>query len=157
MRTDPGPIDVAPSTAQAVFDHGTLATHAMASLPDIRHALQQLPHLQLAIVFGSCAKGTQKPDSDLDIAVAFNQVMSVQQHIDTIAALALATGRPIDLIDLRTVGEPLLGQIMQHGIRIMGSDVLHAQYMMRHVMDAADFMPYQARILQERRQAWINK
>ena len=86
--------------------------------------------------------------------------MSVQQRIALIEALTLATGRPIDLIDLidlRTVGEPLLGQIMQHGVRILGSDVLHAQYMTRHVMDAADFMPYQARILQERRQTWIHK
>ena len=77
--------------------------------------------------------------------------------MDVIGALALVTGRPIDLIDLRTAGEPLLGQIMQYGVRIMGSDVLHAQFMTRHVMDAADFMPYQARILQERKQAWIGK
>jgi predicted nucleotidyltransferase len=151
------PMDMAPSTAQNVLGDGALAMDAIASLPAIRHALRQVPHLQLAIVFGSCANGTQKPDSDLDIAVALDQVMGVQQHIDMIASLALATGRPIDLIDLRTVGEPLLGQIMQHGLRILGSDVLHAQYMVRHVMDAADFMPYQARILQERRQAWIGK
>lgn len=133
------------------------ALSAIAQLPQIRQALNRVVGLRLAIVFGSCAKGQARPDSDLDIALAFDQTMSVQQHIALIEALALATGRPIDLIDLRTVGEPLLGQIMQHGVRILGSDVLHAQYMTRHVMDAADFMPYQARILQERRQAWIHK
>ena len=90
-------------------------------------------------------------------AVALNQTMSVAQHIDTIGNLAVATGRPIDLIDLRSTGEPLLGQIMQYGVRILGSDVLHAQFMTRHIMNAADFMPYQTRILKERRQAWISK
>ena len=130
---------------------------AIAQLPQIRQALNSVVGLQLAIVFGSCATGLAKPDSDLDIALAFDQAMSVQQHIALIEALTLATGRPIDLIDLRTVGEPLLGQIMQYGVRILGNDVLHAQYMTRHVMDAADFMPYKARILQERRQAWIHK
>ena len=135
MRLTPAQIDTIKSTAQAVLGEG----------------------VRLMIVFGSCASGTPRPDSDVDIAMAMDQPLTAQQHIDTIGALALVTGRPIDLIDLRTVGEPLLGQIMQHGVRIMGSDVLHAQYMTRHVMDAADFMPYQARILQERRQAWIGK
>lgn len=133
-------------------------THTQPNeLERVERALQQAGGVRLAIVFGSLAKGTQKPGSDLDIAVALDQAMSVQQHIDLIGALALATGRPIDLVDLRTAGEPLLGQIMQHGRRILGSDVLHAQYMTRHVMDAADFMPYQTRILEERRQAWIGR
>jgi len=117
--------------------------------------LALLQGLRLAIVYGSCAKGLQRPDSDLDIAVDMGQVMTSQQHIDIISALALATGRPIDLIDLRKVGEPLLGQILKYGRRIMGSDVIHAQYMTRHIMDSEDFVPLQQRILQERRQAWI--
>ena len=135
MRLTPTQIDTIKCTAQAVLGEG----------------------VRLMIVFGSCANGTPRPDSDLDIAMAMDQPLTAQQHINTIGELALVTGRPIDLIDLRTVGEPLLGQIMKHGVRIMGSDVLHAQYMTRHVMDAADFMPYQARILQKRRQAWIGK
>lgn len=121
----------------------------------IGQALGGLDGLRLAIVFGSCATGRQRPDSDLDIALDIGQVMTVQQHIDTISALALATGRPIDLIDLRTVGEPMLGQILKYGQRILGSDVIHAQYMTRHNMDMADFVPLQQRILRERRQAWI--
>lgn len=133
------------------------ALSTVTQLPQIRQALNAVDGLRLALVFGSCAKGQARPDSDLDIALAFDQAMSVQQHITLIEALALVTGRPVDLIDLRTVGEPLLGQIMQHGVRILGSDVLHAQYMTRHVMDAADFMPYQTRMLQERRQAWVHK
>jgi predicted nucleotidyltransferase len=121
----------------------------------IQEALSGQLGLRLAVLFGSCATGRQRHDSDLDIAIDMGQVKTAQQHIDIISALALATGRPIDLIDLRLVGEPLLGQILKYGKRIVGSDVVHAQYMTRHVMDMADFVPYQQRILLERRQAWI--
>ena len=38
-----------------------------------------------------------------------------------IGDLAEALGRPVDLIDLRSVGEPLLGQILAHGVRLRGS------------------------------------
>ncbi len=125
------------------------------NLQPITQALACQQALRLAVIFGSCAAGLQRPDSDLDIAIDMGQVMTAQQHIDVIAELARVTGRPIDLIDLRRVGEPLLGQILKYGRRIIGSDVVHAQYMTRHIMDMEDFVPYQERILHERRQAWI--
>jgi predicted nucleotidyltransferase len=120
-----------------------------------RTASQAHPGLRLALLFGSCALGTQRPDSDVDVAVDMGGVMTVEQQVALISDLALATGRAIDLIDLRTVGEPLLGQILQSGRRIVGEDDVLAQYITRHVMDVEDFVPYQGRILRERRQAWI--
>jgi predicted nucleotidyltransferase len=111
--------------------------------------------LRLALLFGSCALGKERPDSDVDVAVDMGGVMAVEQHLSLISDLALATGRAVDLIDLRTVGEPLLGQILQSGRRIGGEHAVHAQYITRHVMDVEDFVPYQERILRERRQAWI--
>ena len=113
--------------------------------------------VRLVMVFGSCARGQARPDSDLDMAVDAGVVMTAMQHMALVSALAELTGRPIDLVDLRTVGEPLLGQILQHGHRIYGSDEVHAQYLTRHLMDMADFVPLQQRILKERRQAWIGR
>jgi len=121
----------------------------------LKKALQAHSGLRLALLFGSCALGTQRPDSDVDVAVDMGGVMAVEQHLSLISDLALATGRAVDLIDLRTVGEPLLGQILQSGRRIGGEHAAHAQYITRHVMDVEDFVPYQERILRERRQAWI--
>lgn len=113
--------------------------------------------VRLIVVFGSCARGRARPDSDLDIAVDAGAVMTARQHLSLVGALAELTGRPVDLVDLRTVGEPLLGQILQHGQRISGSDEVHAQYLTRHLIDLADFVPLQQRILEERRQAWIGR
>jgi predicted nucleotidyltransferase len=121
----------------------------------LKKALQAHSGLRLALLFGSCALGKERPDSDVDVAVDMGGVMAVEQHLSLISDLALATGRAVDLIDLRTLGEPLLGQILQSGRRIGGEHAVHAQYITRHVMDVEDFVPYQERILRERRQAWI--
>lgn len=113
--------------------------------------------VRLAIVFGSCATGKARPDSDLDIAVDAGQTLTPVQHLALIGALAELTGRPVDLVDLRSAGEPLLGQILQLGQRIHGSDEAFAYYLTQHMTDMADFVPLQQRILKERRQAWIGR
>lgn len=113
--------------------------------------------VRLVIVFGSCATGKARPDSDLDIAVDAGQTLTPVQHLALIGALAELTGRPVDLVDFRSAGEPLLGQILQLGQRIHGSDETFAYYLTQHMTDMADFVPLQQRILKERRQAWIGR
>lgn len=123
----------------------------------LRAVLAAFPHIELALLFGSVARGDERPQSDLDIAVGARHALSAAQKIALIEALAERTGRPIDLVDLRTVGEPLLGQILRHGRRLLGSDKAYGQLISRHLFDQADFVPYHARILAERRAAWIGK
>lgn len=55
------------------------------------------------------------------------------------------------------MGEPLLGQILAHGRRLLGSDEAHGRLLSRHLIDAADFLPLAQRIVDERRRAWIGK
>jgi predicted nucleotidyltransferase len=123
----------------------------------LRSVLSHFPNVVQALVFGSAAKGTQRPDSDLDIAVAAHQPLTANEKIDLIASLAAETGRPIDLIDLGEVAEPLLGQIVRHGRRLLGSDGAYGHLISRHLSEQSDFMPYRNRILAERRSAWIGK
>ena len=123
----------------------------------LRDVLARFPALVLALVFGSVAQGRQRADSDLDIAVAANQALTAAQKMDIISALSERTGRPVDLIDLKVVAEPLLGQIVRHGRRLFGSDNAYGQLISRHLFEQADFMPYRTRVLAERRAAWIGK
>lgn len=120
----------------------------------LKKVLAQFPQLILAVLFGSVASGRQQPDSDLDIAVAAVSPLTVDEKIAIIAALAEHTGRPVDLIDLNTVTEPLLGQVVQYGRRLLGNDTLYGELISRHLIEQADFMPYRTRILAERRQVW---
>ena len=121
----------------------------------LRHALEGFANIELALVFGSVATGRARFDSDLDIAVAAKLALTSVEKQCLMSALAENTGRAIDLIDLSVAGEPLLGQIVRHGKRLLGSDEAYGQLISRHLMDQADFMPYRNRILAERRAAWI--
>ena len=122
----------------------------------LQGVLQTHPELELVMLFGSLARGTATADSDLDIAVSAGAPLDAEARIRLIDELALAAGRPVDLVDLTRAGEPLLGQIMTTGVRLWGSDEAQARFLTRHLFDQADFLPYRDRILAARRDAWIN-
>ena len=123
----------------------------------LKEALAHFPAIALAVLFGSFALGRQRAESDLDIAVAADHPLTANEKICIINALAERIGRPIDLIDLNVASEPLLGQIVRHGRRILGNDTLYGNLISRHLLEQADFMPYRTRLLAERRMAWIGK
>lgn len=121
----------------------------------IRQVLIQHGNIRLAILFGSLAVGRANRESDLDLAVLMEAPLSVETKMALIGDLSQAIGRPVDLIDLRTTGESVLGQVLKYGVRLLGSDSDYAELIKRHLFDEADFMPYRRRILAERRRAWI--
>lgn len=121
----------------------------------IKQVLGKHPHILLAVLFGSLARNAAGVDSDLDLAVSADRPLDANEKMQLIMDLAEAVGRPVDLVDLLTVGEPLLGQILTGGRRLWGDDARYAALLSQHLFDQADFMPYRTRILRERRQAWI--
>ncbi len=123
----------------------------------LKEVFAHFPNIALVVLFGSVALGRQRMDSDLDIAVAAKQTLTAHEKMTLIGELAERTGRPVDLIDLSAVSEPLLGQIVRYGRKVLGSDTLYGGLISRHVFEQADFMPYRTRLLAERRKAWIGK
>jgi len=121
----------------------------------LRATLSAYLDLRLAIVFGSLAADSPRYDSDLDIAVGGDRPLSSEKKIELIERLARAFGRPVDLIDLSNVGEPLLGEILLRGRRVIGSDEDHGALLFRHLVDSADFLPCRDRILAARRREWL--
>lgn len=122
----------------------------------IQQALAPFEELEQVVLFGSLAKGRARPDSDLDIAVESRHPLTSEQKMAMIEALALACSRPVDLVDLRTAGQPLLTQIITSGVRLKGSDAAWARLVYRNIIDNEDFVPLQQRILRTRQAAWIN-
>lgn len=88
----------------------------------LREALSPFPYLDLAVVFGSMAVGAESPNSDLDIAVQARQPLSSDQKMVLMEALALVVNRPVDLIDLRMAGQPLLHEIVSKGQQILATN-----------------------------------
>ncbi len=123
----------------------------------LRAVLSKFPGLSLALVFGSVAKRRARADSDLDVAVLGPAPLDSSTKMALMAALAGSTGRAVDLVDLATVPEPLLGEIVRTGYRLLGSDEAFARLLSRHLVEQADFMPYQMRVLEERCQSWTGR
>lgn len=127
-----------------------------AAADQVTRVLQQRSDIRLAILFGSVAQGTARPDSDLDLAIAGTPRLDATARLGLLTELAEIIGRPIDLIDLDLAGEPLLGCILLGGKRLLGSDEEYAALIRRHVFDRTDFLPYRERLLEERAKQWIS-
>jgi predicted nucleotidyltransferase len=122
----------------------------------IEDVMARHPSVILVILFGSVAKDRARNDSDLDIAIETSTPLTAQTHIAIIEDLALAFGRPVDLIDIDRTHNPLLQQILIKGRRVLCHDrTRYAELLLRMVYEEADCMPYYRRILSDRRQAWI--
>jgi predicted nucleotidyltransferase len=110
--------------------------------------------IDIAILFGSYAKGTQSPQSDLDLAIqlvsGLNIIASKKlDYIEQIGSILLIN---IDLIDIPTVGQPLLSQIMKYGKLLKGNQLQYAELAIKNVNTGQDFLPYIKRMMAERRQ-----
>ncbi|QEA40952.1 nucleotidyltransferase domain-containing protein [Pistricoccus aurantiacus] len=126
-------------------------------IASIENALSDFPELKQIVLFGSLARQQAGFDSDVDVGVEAARSLSVEQRMAMIEALALALGRPVDLVDLREAGQPILDQIVTTGVRIKGTDTDWGRLIYRNIMDNEDFVPLQKRILKARRDAWINR
>jgi uncharacterized protein len=122
---------------------------------EILTALQMIDGLELAVVFGSVAKGTARFDSDVDIAVRYAAPLDAEQKLALIRALGAASGRPVDLIDLRTAGPIVARQALTTGKRLFGTNADFSSQLCRTLIDYADFAPLIERTLRERREAWM--
>ncbi len=117
--------------------------------------LSQNTEITLAIVFGSLAKNTLTKQSDIDLAILTRQPLTTYKKKYLIESLANLMGRPVDLVDLQTAGEPLLGQILKYGKLIKGENEQLTSLALKHLYANEDFMPYVNRALKERREKWI--
>lgn len=123
-------------------------------LDRIAQWLKSQPDIRLGVAFGSVADGTARPNSDIDIAVRADKPLDAERKMALIEGISRLTGRPVDLVDLTRIGEPLRGEVLK-GRRLLGSDEAWAELMLRHIYDNEDFVPLVRRMLEQRRQRWL--
>lgn len=84
------------------------ATSASDLRQRLRRALEQLPSVRLALLFGSQAKGTASANSDVDVAV-----LAPRENLLAIgAALGRACGQTVDVVSLEDPGFALLEELV---------------------------------------------
>jgi len=119
--------------------------------------LQGHSEIELAMLFGSYAKGTATKSSDVDIALQLSGggVICAEKKMEYLNQLSLIVNTMVDIVDLRTVGQPLLAQIMKYGKCLVGSKEVFSQLAVRNVNSTEDFTPNIERMLKERRVRWL--
>ena len=115
-----------------------------------RRALSAFPGIHLALVFGSFARGEQRSDSDIDVAVSGASVDPLQLA----AAIARSTGRDVQVVRLHEVSIPLLESIIDDGMVLLeGHAGAAASWRARVLADLELDRPWYAR----QRDAWLKR
>ena len=123
----------------------------------VAEALSADPALLLAVAFGSASKGGARPDSDIDIAVLSQGPLTSERREQTIRRIAEATGRPVDLVDLRSAGVAILRTVLTEGRTLLCRDQRARERLITTMLaDVEDFLPLRQRLIKERRDRWIH-
>lgn len=81
-----------------------------------------LPGLQAVYRYGSAGSLHERPESDIDLAVLTTAPVDRRVLPDLAAALALLTGRDVDLNDMRRLPVTLRVQIVTGGNRLFAAE-----------------------------------
>lgn len=131
------------------------AANVDPTLDRLARVLGEEGDVVLAIAFGSVASGTASAESDVDVAVWTDPAPTFERVRDLIRIIALETGRPVDLVDLRSAGVALRREILRHGRTLVERDPsLRPHLIVRMLGDVEDLLPYVERIHRERRERW---
>lgn len=113
-----------------------------------RRTLLEFPGLDLALLFGSFARGDQRPDSDIDVAVSGASV----DPLELSSAIARSTGRDVHVIRLNEASIPLLESLIDDSVVLHeGHAGAAASWRARVLADLELDRPWYAR----QRDAWL--
>lgn len=112
--------------------------------------------VQVAYLFGSGAQGRLRFGSDVDIGVGAARGPLGPDEMRRIGeALAAIAGRPVDIVDLTCASAPVLRAALVKGRQLLVADrELLLGLHRRLVYETEDFLPYQRRLLDQRRLRW---
>lgn len=83
----------------------------------LRAVLADRSDVRLAFAFGSAARGEQRPESDVDIAIS-----GTADLLPLAADLSRAAGREVDVVRLEAATIPLLRAILRDGVLLRERD-----------------------------------
>lgn len=113
--------------------------------------------VRLVLLFGSYATGRTHASSDVDVAVAYPQRLSLEDRISKAQALSAVINREVDLIDLHDARGVLLQQILAHRKTLLNRDPeFYGNLISRRVYEESDLMPLYERMLQARRERFLS-
>lgn len=117
-----GPPETSPERAIVRRERSCVGSHLGATLEEMESSAQRLTRalagrsdIHFVLLFGSHARGTAGPSSDVDVA------LQASPEVDRLALardLSRALDREVDVIDLEAAGIPLLEEILRDGVLV---------------------------------------
>ena len=127
---------------------------------NIKQAKEMLlaePGLRLALLYGSAVTGAMRADSDVDIALLFDEPLTSEKKMVLTSQLEKVFRRSIDLVDLFSLTGTILKQVLCKGVVLVKKDsTALAEQVHKMIYNQADMMPYVYRTLLERQKRFIN-
>lgn len=88
-------------------------------------------------IFGSVARGEERPDSDVDLAVLCDPALALERAV-VMDQVGRAIGRDVDVIDLRTAPPALAWEILTTGRLVVEQDEARVERFVRDARYAAE-------------------
>ncbi len=109
----------------------------------VRELLIEEPRVGYALVFGSCARGTEHAHSDFDLAIGgLSQQFSTLELGDLIGRLESVAKRSVDLVLLDEAPPGLAYRIFRDGVVVLERDpAAFADRKARAILEYLDFKP----------------
>ena len=102
--------------------------------------------VRLAFLMGSFAKGTARPDSDVDVAALFDRAPDFMEALDLRERLSALLEREADLVVLNDAG-PIIGmQALKTGIRLFSQKNAYEEFFVRTLNEYDDLKRLRAPI-----------
>jgi predicted nucleotidyltransferase len=114
---------------------------SMSALDRITRLLDETPVVRLAVVFGSAARRTENPGSDIDLGISWVNG-SGRSASDLAVALERAAGRRVDLITLDDAPPLLRFEIARDGVVLVEREAhAWADFRAKAMIDWWDWAP----------------
>lgn len=100
----------------------------------LKNFFDSKPEIILAIIYGSYTRGTEAETSDVDIAVAMNDVMNLDARLSLQLELSILLKKEIDLVDIRKIKGLIHYKVFTEGLCIKkheneGRSFFHKNFM----------------------------
>jgi len=113
----------------------------MPLMDDLRTRAASLPQVQLAVLFGSTARGEAGPRSDVDLGLLLAPD-SLESRIDAEAEMGRAARRPVHVIFLNEAPPLLRFEIARDGVLLVeAKPYLWADFRAKAMVDWWDWAP----------------
>jgi len=121
-------------------------------IQNLTQVFQTFPELNLAILYGSVAAGTARPDSDIDIAVAIDSRTPIPYEtlLRISSEIGARTGREAQVRDLSQAQGVFLQQVLTKGIVVLQRDSTVRAHLIIRMLDFVEDMLPNVRMIRTR-------